>query len=107
MSSYLPAAALQGYFSTTSWTSVTVAVLAGAAGALLLVVNRRVLTAGVMIALALIPAFALTGMALVGAEWGLAGRALGRGLLDAVTVTVMSAAVFGWHRRTTRRQNRV
>ncbi|PZG02708.1 DUF389 domain-containing protein [Micromonospora deserti] len=105
--SYLPAEALQRYFSTTTWSSGIVAVLGGAAGALLLVVNRRVLTAGVMVALALIPAFALTGMAVVGGEWGLAGRALGRGALDAAVVTVMSTIVFWWHRRTAHRRTRV
>ena len=92
--SYLPASDLVSYFSTTSWTGVAVAVIAGGGGALLLVINRRVLTAGVMIALALIPSLALAAMALVAADLPLAGRATARFLVDAVLVTVMSALVF-------------
>ncbi len=45
-SSHLPSSALIDYSSTTSWTSWAVAVVAGLGGALLLVINRRVLTFG-------------------------------------------------------------
>lgn len=97
-SSYLPSSTLIDYFSTTSWVSWAVAVVAGLGGGLLLVINRRVLTAGVMIALGLIPSLALAAMALVGGDVELALRSLGRWAVDATVVTTTSAAVFLWHR---------
>lgn len=72
-SSYLPDGSLVTYFSTVSWTSFLVAIVAGVGGAVLLVVNRSVLTAGIMIALALIPSLAITSMALVDLDLTLAG----------------------------------
>ena len=97
--SYLPWSTLIDYFSTTSWTRWAVAVVAGLGGALLLVINRRVLTAGVMIALGLIPALTLAAMAVVAGDVELALRSLGRCTVDATVVTATSAAVFHWHRR--------
>ncbi|MGY1839989.1 MULTISPECIES: DUF389 domain-containing protein [unclassified Modestobacter] len=97
--SYLSSAALVSYFSTTSWVSWAVAVVGGFGGALLLVINRRVLTAGVMIALGLIPSLSLAAMAVVAGDGELALRSLGRWAVDATVVTAMSAGVFTWHRR--------
>ena len=50
---------------------------------------------GVMIALALIPSASLVGMALVSGEFGLAGQAWMRWLVDVGCVVLGSAAVFG------------
>ena len=80
------------------------AVVAGLGGALLLVINRRVLTAGVMIALGLVPAMALAAMAgiamaLVAAGTELVLLGVGRSAVDASLVTATSAAVLLWHRR--------
>lgn len=71
----------------------------GLGGALLLVTNRRVLTAGVMIALGLVPALSLAATALLAGDVELAVRSLGRWTVDAAVVTATSAAVFFWHRR--------
>ncbi len=73
MGSYLPPGSLITYWSTTSWSGVAVAVVAGAGGALLVTLNRAVLTAGVMIALALVPSWSLAVAALVAGDVGLAG----------------------------------
>ena len=102
--SYLSAGSLHSYFSTTTWTSVAIAVVAGTGGAVLLVTNRRVLTAGVMIALGLIPSLSLAAMSLVAGDLSLALSATGRWLVDAVAVTLTSVLVFGWHRRVDGRQ---
>lgn len=105
-SSYLPSDSLVPYFSTVSWTSVFIAVVAGAGGAVLLVANRSVLTAGVMIALALVPSLSVACMALVDLDPALAGRGLVRWLVDAVLVTVASAVVFAIKRRSDGRDTR-
>lgn len=99
-SSYLPSDSLVPYFSTVTWTSAFVAVVAGAGGAVLLVANRSVLTAGVMIALALVPSLSVASMALVDLDLTLAGRGVVRWLVDAVLVTAASAVVFSIKRRT-------
>lgn len=97
--SYLDPSVLVTYFSTTSWVSWAVAVVAGRGGALLLVTNRRVLTAGVMIALGLVPTLTLAAMALVAGKPELLLLSLGRWAVDASTGTATSAAVLLWHRR--------
>lgn len=97
--SYHSPGSLVRYFSTVSWTSWAIAVVAGLGGGVLLVTNRRVLTAGVMIALGLVPALSLAAMALVAGDLQLAARSLGRWCVDAVVVTAMSVVVFLWHRR--------
>lgn len=99
-SSYLPSDSLVPYFSTVTWTSAFVAVVAGAGGAVLLVANRSVLTAGVMIALALVPSLSVASMALVDLDLALAGRGVVRWLVDAVLVTAASAFVFSIKRQT-------
>lgn len=82
------------YWSSFSWTSVTVALCAGAAGAAIIAAHRSVLTAGVMIALALIPTATLSGMALSAGDFSLAGEAAARWLLEAALVAVSGGSVF-------------
>ena len=98
--SYLQPEVLVDHWTSSSATSLVVSALAAAAGAILVAVNRTVLTAGVMIALALIPSAALVGSGLVAGDLSVAGRALLRWLLDVALVTVGSLLVFWWKRQT-------
>lgn len=102
--SYLEQGELYQYWTTISWTSVFISSTAGAAGALLLTINRPVLTAGVMIALALVPTAAMVGSALVDGNLQVAGDALLRWLLDVALVVVFSAVVIAWKQRTLHRR---
>lgn len=103
-SSYLPGAGLIPYWASVSCSSVLVTIVASAAGAILISSNRAVLTSGVMIALALIPAAALFGIGLVKGDLGLAARGLIRLSVEVALVVGVSAAVLLWQKR--RRWNR-
>lgn len=105
---YIATAELVKYWSVFSVGSVTVSALAGVAGALLVVAHRSVLTAGVMLALALVPSAALVPLAAIGGDFSRAGMALFRWIADVVLVLVTAAAVFAWHQaRRRRRQMRL
>lgn len=97
--SYLAADDLVGYWSTISWPGVVVGAAAAICGGLLLAINRTVLTAGVMVALALVPTAALGPMALVAGDVGLAGRAAARFSVEVCLVVAGSALVFLTKRR--------
>jgi hypothetical protein len=101
---YLESETLSAYWSSIDPSSLLVSLLAGAAGAILTATNRPVLTAGVMIALALVPSAALMGAAVVAGEPALAGKALVRWLLDVALVTSMSLLVFWWKRRSVQKR---
>jgi peptidoglycan hydrolase-like protein with peptidoglycan-binding domain len=103
-SSYHAPGTLVVYFGTIDLPAIVVSGVAGVAGALLIATRRSVLTAGVMIALALIPAILLVTSGLVTADWDLAGRGLLRWLLDAGLVVTTSFVVFRWKAH---RQHRV
>ncbi|GAB7046649.1 hypothetical protein JCM9534A_17750 [Catenuloplanes indicus JCM 9534] len=90
---YLPSGILVDYWDDLSWTATLVTVVAGVAGALLIAANRAVLTAGVMIALALVPTAALVGVGLVTGDLDLATRAGLRWLHDAGIVLITATAV--------------
>lgn len=92
--SYLPAGVLIEYWTTISPMSILVAVIGGAAGALLIASNRSVLTAGVMIALALVPSAAIIAIGLVQLDFALAGQGAARWGLEVALVAGASAAVF-------------
>lgn len=96
---YHPGEALLTYWTTTSWSSVLVSAAAAVAGALLVVTRRAVLTAGVMVALALVPALALAATATLAGAWDALGRALVRWLVDVVLVIGGSALVLQQKRR--------
>jgi uncharacterized membrane protein len=85
------------YWSTFTPEGVVVSAFAGMAGAVVVTGQRSVLTAGVMIALALIPSMSIVGMALVSGDFALAGR--GRWLLDVVLVMLAGALVLGLKQR--------
>ena len=82
------------YWSTTKASSVLIALAAGAAGAAIIAAQRSVLSAGVMIALALVPSAAITGMALAFGDFQLAGQAVLRWAADAVCVIVSGGLIF-------------
>ena len=96
--SYLQPGALVSFWMTNDETSFLVTLAAATAGVVLVATNRSVLTAGVMIALALVPSAALVGMALVQGATEVAGDAAARWLVDAVLLFGVSIAVFGWKR---------
>lgn len=97
--SYLPAGTLITYWTTIDATSVAVTVVAGLAGAILVATNRAVLTAGVMVGLALVPGAAIAGLAAASGELDVALRGLIRWLMEAGLVLLTSAVVLAWKRR--------
>lgn len=99
VTSYLPPASLLEYWSSTSWSGMAVATVAGAGGALVVLLNRAVLTAGVMVALALVPSWSLAVAALIAGEIGIAASAGFRWLVEVALVLVASAIVLVVKRR--------
>jgi hypothetical protein len=96
---YHRGSALVSYWTTTTVASVVVSLAAGAAGVLLVVVRRAVLTAGVMIALALVPALTMVAISAVAGDVELLARAGLRWLVDVAAVVVTSLVVLGVRRR--------
>jgi hypothetical protein len=96
--SYLPAGTLISYWVKLNPSSVLITAAAAAAGAILIAANRSVLTAGVMIGLALVPAAAIVGIAIATAEWDLLALGLRRWLVEAGLVAAMSLLVLLWKR---------
>lgn len=97
---YLSTDVLERYWTTITWTSLLVGAAGGIGGGLLIVLNRRVLTTGIVIALALVPSLTLAVLELLDGELSLAARALLRWLVDVVFVVVGCALVFDIKRRT-------
>lgn len=83
------------YWSHITPTGVLVALVGGVTGAVVITTQRSTLTAGVMIALALIPTMALAGMAGIIGDWELAGRAFVLWAVNVVAVLAASGATFG------------
>ncbi len=83
------------YWSELTPTGLFVAVVGGITGAIVITTQRSTLTAGVMIALALIPTLALFGMAGAAGDWALAGKGLFLWVVNVGAVLVASAATFG------------
>ena len=101
---YLPAGSLAAYFTTVSTTTLATDAAAATAGAVLIASRRTTLTAGVSIALPLVPLTALVGVAAVAGEGDTAALALTRWAADAAIVVTAAAAVFGWKRATALRR---
>jgi hypothetical protein len=102
--SYLPAGVLVSYWTEITVTSLLVTAAAGAAGALLVATNRAVLTAGVMVALALVPGATIAVAALVEGELTTAASGAARWLVEIGLVLLTSILVLQWkqsrvHRR--------
>jgi len=102
---YLPAGILSAYWSSITAPALLVSAVASATGGLLIAVNRSVLTAGVMIALALIPAATLTGMALSAGDFDLFARSLLRWVIEVTLVGGFSALIFLWKRTSLHRRS--
>lgn len=96
---YLPDSVLVNYWTSFTATTFIVSATAGIAGALLVAANRAVLTAGVMVALALVPGATLVASGLVGGDAGIAGRGALRWAIDVVLVAVTALIVFSWKQR--------
>ena len=97
---YLPAGSLVSYFTTISGTTLATDAAAATAGAVLIASRRTTLTAGVSIALPLVPLTALAGVALAAGETDVLRLALTRWVLDAAIVVAAGAAVLSWKRAT-------
>lgn len=88
-----------GYWSKVTPVGVILALIAGAAGAFTVTAQRSVLSAGVMIALALVPSLAIAAMALVSGNPELAGKALLRWGAEAGSVLLASGVVLAAKQR--------
>jgi hypothetical protein len=104
-SGYLEPGSLVSY-----WTSVTVpglltSLAAAVAGAILIASDRSVLTAGVMIALALVPTAALIGVGLVSASPEVIRGAALRWTLEVAMVFGAGLLVFLWKRNRLQRRD--
>jgi uncharacterized membrane protein len=98
--SYLHLGELPKYWTTFTAPGVLVSAVAGFSGAVLIANNRSVLTAGVMIALSLVPTITMAGMGLVALDARLVVTGLGLWMLDVAIVLVMGALAFAWKRHT-------
>ena len=96
---YHSGAALVSYWTSTTLTSLVVSIAAAVAGVLLLVARRAVLTAGVMIALALVPALTMIAISAVSGDVDLLASAAVRWLVDVAAVVGASVVVLAVHRR--------
>jgi uncharacterized membrane protein len=103
-SSYLPPMQLLPYWSSIEGSSIIVSVAASIGGAVLIAANRAVLTAGVMIALALIPSAAMIGMAAASLDVAMGLKGLLRWAIEVALVLGLSAVVFAWKRHRTHRR---
>jgi len=104
-SSYLPVGVLVEYFTTITVESLLISVSAAFIGALLILSNRTILTAGVMIVVALVTSAAIAGLALVAGDFSMAIQAFGRWCLEVVIIILCSAIVFYIKKRTTMQRN--
>jgi uncharacterized membrane protein len=83
---------------------IVVSAAAATAGAVLIATDRAILTAGVMVGLALVPGAAITGLAAASGDIHLAGRGATRWLVEVAIVLIASLLVLSWkqarlHRR--------
>lgn len=95
---FLPESALVRYFVHISVATVLTDCVAAVAGALLILSNRSQLTAGISMALPLVPLTALPAVALVAWDGTVARYALTRWSLDVAIVIAASIVAFTWHR---------
>ncbi|WP_052668132.1 DUF389 domain-containing protein [Nitriliruptor alkaliphilus] len=103
--SYLAAGSLIDYWTTITWGGLVVGGAAAVCGGILISLNRTVLTAGVMVALALVPTATMVPMALVAGDPTLAASAGLRFLAEIVLVLAGTTAVFLFKRRRDRRRS--
>lgn len=101
-SGYLVDGALLTYWTSVTAASLLVSAAAGFAGALLLITLRSVLTLGVVIVLALVPATVLTGIGLAVGDFSLAAFGAARLAIEMGIVLGTSFIVFTAVRTTVR-----
>ncbi|GGI04651.1 DUF389 domain-containing protein [Egicoccus halophilus] len=101
---YLASGELVRFWSSFSWTGLVTSSAAALCGGVLVMLNRTVLTAGVMVALALVPTAALVPMALLAGQYAMAGGAGLRFLAEIALVLVGTAVAFVFKRGTDRRR---
>lgn len=70
------------YFTTITFEGIFVSVLASIVGTILILTNRTILTAGVMILLALVTSASIATMAFVEGDFDMGLSALGRWTLE-------------------------
>jgi hypothetical protein len=90
---------LVDYWSTITSTSILVSLVASLAGAILVSTNRSELTAGVMVALSLVPAAVFVALGAVTGQWEIARIGLLRWFVEAAIVFSVSLAYFFLYRR--------
>lgn len=103
-SSYLPPGVLVEYWSSITVVSIITSAFAAFAGGLVILSNKTLLTAGIMVALALIPTGSILGLGLVAGDYELAGKGAIRLVLEILIVALFSAAVFQWKKYTTQKR---
>lgn len=81
------------YWSSVTPAGVIVSLCAGAAGTAVVAAQRSVLSAGVMVALALVPTMTIAGMAIVAGNPQMAAGGLTRWAVEAVCVLAASTVV--------------
>lgn len=104
-STYLPEGALVEYWSTITSTSIIVSIFVSLAGGIIIMTNKSMLTAGVMVALALIPTGSLFGMALLEGRYEMAQTSFIRFLLEICIVAIVTGIIFLWKKYTTHKRN--
>lgn len=108
--SYLTKGVLTQYWANITPSSFFIAVAASVAGGVLIITNRSTLTAGVMVALALIPSSALMGISAYKGDWPVFMQSFLRLILELSLITVCCVSVFLYkkkkvHRRESIRRN--
>ena len=93
-SSYIAQNKLVNYFTTISFETVLVSILASIIGTILILTNRTLLTAGVMVLLALVTSASIATMAFVQGDYTMGARAFSRWILELVIICICSAAIF-------------
>lgn len=96
--SYLPAGTLISYWMSLKPTALIVTAVAAIAGAVLIADDRSLLTSGVMVGLALVPAATIIDIGLAITDWQLLWLGLRRWLLEATLVVTAALLVFLWKR---------
>jgi hypothetical protein len=89
----LPTGDWVGYWSQVTGEGIATSFLAGIAGGIIISTRMKVLSTGVMVALALVPSFALIGMGLAAGEVALAGQASLRWLAEVACVMIGGGTV--------------
>lgn len=97
-SAYFPVDPLISFWTSLTVPSALVAITGGLVGAVLIATGRAILTAGVVVALALVPASTIVGIALAAGDFEMVLNALSRFAAEVGMVLVGSVPVWLWWR---------